>query len=266
MREVDVPSDESDLREIDTKRLLAMRHELDQDMTRSAHSSATLEPNPRLRARIAEVEAEIERRASEGEGEPALHDIAARRLESDAASLPPTEPEWASSLTPEIIPTLTNGDLRIVFKKVESELELHRKTYDEASEIEAPGKINMRRTAIVSWRAKAKQIQECLAGEMLRRDLQASGPAPRPRSDRPQRRRERPETAARRAIVRTTENLSDEEICRRLDLDSIPLPGNWEGVQHWAEAYRSTPYRPRIHVILSKDRRAIGSARRRRVT
>jgi hypothetical protein len=251
---VAVPSDQSDLRVIDTKRLLAMHYDLNHERIRSAHTSATMEPDPNLRARIAEIEAEIERRAAEGD--PALLGMAAKRLESDTALLPPTEPEWASTLTPEAISRFSNRDLEAAYKKAQSDLELHRKTYGEPSEIKDPTKIDIKRTAVVNWRTKAEQVLESLGGEMLRRGLQTSRLAHSARSDRPQRGRVGPGRAARQAIVGANANLSDEDICRRLDLEVIRPPEVWQGVSTWVQAYRSPLYRQKVHVILSKDRRA----------
>jgi len=58
--------------------------------------------------------------------------------------------------------------------------------------------------------------------------------------------------AARRAVVRANLTLSDQDICRRLDLDSIPLP--WTNHPNWITAYHDTQCRKRIHVIFAKDR------------
>jgi hypothetical protein len=253
-REVAMTSDESDFEGIDTEHILAMLHELEQAIIQSAHSSTTLEPDANLRERIVEIRTEIERRTDEGD--PVLLDMAAKRLVSDAAPLPPTEPEWASTLTAQAVPSLTDGELRNAFKGVESDIELHRKAYGEVSEIEAAGKINMRRTAIVNWRKNAEGVLESLVAEMLSRGLQTSAVAPKARSDRPERRREGPVTAARRAIVRGVANLSDLKICRRLDLDRIPLPEAWEGVTTWVQAIGSENYRQNVPQILTKDRHA----------
>jgi hypothetical protein len=146
--------------------------------------------------------------------------------------------------------------LRKAFEIVESDIELHRKAFGDVSEIDAAGKMNMRKTALINWRKKTDRVLESLDGEMLRRSLRTSVVAPKTVSDRPKRRRERPVTAGRRAIVRGVANLSDVRICRRLDLDRVPLPEAWEGVTTWVQAIGSDNYRQYVHQILSKDRRA----------
>jgi len=67
------------------------------------------------------------------------------------------------------------------------------------------------------------------------------------------RRKLNPQVAARRAIVANNPQFSAEQLCRRFDLDGIPVP--FAGETSWADAYKKPDLRQKIHVILSKDRK-----------
>ncbi len=196
------------------------------------------------------------RRASEGEGDPELLTIEAKVFAADAARLPPTEPVGASALTPEATQALNDHDLRTAFEQMKSELELHHQAYGEIGDNEIVGgvaKLDFRRTAIERFRSKGNEVLQALASEMLRRGMSSAHPATSGPSHATGR-KESGDVAKRRAIVRGARSLSDEDICKRLDMDSVSVPDNWENVQTWSEALRSPQYRSNVHTILSKDR------------
>ena len=242
---------------LDSRQLAAMYHELDRDKVRSAHASSTGEPDVGLIAKMDALSAEIKRRASEGEGDPYLLTIEAKVFAADAARLPPTEPVGASVLTPEALQALNDRDLRTAFEQMKSQLELHNQAYGEIGDNEIVGgvaKLDFSRTAIVRFRKKGKEVLQALASEMLRRGMRSAHPATSAPSHATGP-KESGDVAKRRAIVRGAGSLSVEDICKRLDMDSVPVPDHWENARTWSAAVKSRQYRSNVHTTISKDRR-----------
>jgi len=67
-----------------------------------------------------------------------------------------------------------------------------------------------------------------------------------------------PDVLRRRQIVLTNPNLSALDLCRRFDLENIPLVSGWENELNkptWVEAYKKEMLRARIQRITSTDRK-----------
>jgi hypothetical protein len=70
--------------------------------------------------------------------------------------------------------------------------------------------------------------------------------------------RSNPELATRRAIVARNPKLPTASMCKRFDLDSVPLPEGWReqyDVENWVSAWNKSRLRSLINSIVSKDRR-----------
>ena len=64
------------------------------------------------------------------------------------------------------------------------------------------------------------------------------------------------EVARRRAIVKQHPETPADRLCRIFDERRVPLPKGWP-FEKWGQAYNKDPkYRQRIHVIISRDRKA----------
>lgn len=246
--------DESGFGGIETAKLLDIYAELDRKIIETAHASAGGQADADLLRQISDVRREIDRRAADREGDPALLDRAARRLQADASVLPPLEPQDASILVADVVASLSERDLRAALSKHQSALELHRRTYGESIEIRDA----IERATVERWRSRTTDILRALAGEMLRRGI-----VPSEVSNQRQVRRSGGlpslTTATRQAVVRGAVGESDIDVCRRLDSHAIPLPEKWqeeqEAIRTWLVAYESPEYRRRVQVILSKERR-----------
>lgn len=66
-----------------------------------------------------------------------------------------------------------------------------------------------------------------------------------------------PETAKRRALVKSNPDASAKELCEIFDRERVPLPPKWKdgGYTSWTKAYRDPHYRRRTDVLVSKDRK-----------
>ncbi len=71
-----------------------------------------------------------------------------------------------------------------------------------------------------------------------------------------------PDIVKRRAIVLQNPGISAHDLCRRFDMDAIPLASSrWTEefeVEKWAKAYEIGKLRPRIETLISKDRKKVG--------
>ena len=56
------------------------------------------------------------------------------------------------------------------------------------------------------------------------------------------------------AIVKQNPGVEAIGLCTVFDNEHIPLPPKWT-VSNWANAYRSSEYRSRVQVIISKDKK-----------
>jgi hypothetical protein len=63
-----------------------------------------------------------------------------------------------------------------------------------------------------------------------------------------------PSTALRDAIIARSVRLSAREICKRLDLEGVPVPDAWTDVQDFAHAYELARYQNRLKKMISKVR------------
>jgi hypothetical protein len=63
------------------------------------------------------------------------------------------------------------------------------------------------------------------------------------------------EVAKRRAIVRSSPNLSNRQLCELFDHRRVSVPRRWKdaGIEWWTKAYQSR-FRGRAQALISKDR------------
>lgn len=59
----------------------------------------------------------------------------------------------------------------------------------------------------------------------------------------------------RRAIVKANPALPDDKLCKRFEVDEVPLALRNSGETRWVKAYQKPKLRQNIHVILTKDRK-----------
>ena len=72
--------------------------------------------------------------------------------------------------------------------------------------------------------------------------------------------RSKPDIVKRRAIIVQNANLSAGDLCKRFDLEGIPLAENWSvefEVQTWVKAYKNGKCRSRIDTLISKERKKL---------
>ena len=99
-------------------------------------------------------------------------------------------------------------------------------------------------------------IVECVKRQIALHELkgrqgptEASGPHPLDAE---------PDIVKRRAIIRQTRDEEHQDVCKRLDFESVPLPNGWSekyGVSDWKEAYRSGKCRSLVQKLISTDRK-----------
>jgi len=67
----------------------------------------------------------------------------------------------------------------------------------------------------------------------------------------------RPGSLFRRLLVWQDPNASDLVLCRQFDTLGIPVPDLWpRRLRKWESAYKHSKFKPRVQVLISKDRAA----------
>lgn len=67
-----------------------------------------------------------------------------------------------------------------------------------------------------------------------------------------------PDVAKRKLLVKHNVGIKASELCAIFDRECVPVPTKWSaaGFDSWSRAYKNAPYKPRIEVLISKDRRS----------
>ena len=204
------------------------------------------ELDSQMRKRWKSVEAEILRRFDTGD--PELEDEVARQIDAEASLLPLPVVKRAADFTSKKMATMPLSRLLSQREQYESQLGDLRRTYPDASKI----RDWLEKHLIETRESALKRICQNIGREIVRREetrdrKRTASVAERGNTS--------PEVAKRRAIVAKSFGLKAEKLCRQFDSHDVPLP--FEGGTSWTQAYRDDPkLRQKIHVILSKDRKA----------
>ena len=197
-----------------------------------------------MQKRWQRVQNELARRV--GMGDTELDGIAAEQLAAEAASLI-SIPD-VSEFKPLKLVNLKAQSLVDQRKRYEEELGELKKLYPNTLKI----RNHLDRCLIEKQREALREICLNIGRELIRR---REGMGQKRATPIRARRKQQSDVLQRREIVRANLRFTADQLCRRFDFDSIPVPVRFKGVTSWAAAYKDPKLRQKIHVILSKDRK-----------